>query len=55
MQDVRIIEALYKSARTGRAVSIAPFRDRKQPTRRQQITRPGVKEPDVVKVKAPAG
>ena len=55
LQDVRIIEALYRSARTGRAVAIPTFRDNKQPTRRQQITRPGVREPELVKVKAPAG
>ena len=31
MHDVRIVEALYKSAKTGRAVRIPPFTDRKKP------------------------
>jgi predicted dehydrogenase len=53
LQDVRIVQALYKSARTGRAVSIPPYRPAKQPTRRQRITRPGIPEPSpLVKVKS---
>jgi glucose-fructose oxidoreductase len=51
LQDVRIVEALYKSAATGRAVKIPPFRDTK-PTGRQRITRPGVRKPALVKVQS---
>ena len=54
LQDVRIVQALYRSAKTGRAVAIPPFKDTKQPTGRQRITRPGVRKPDVVKVNAPS-
>jgi glucose-fructose oxidoreductase len=54
LQDVRIIEALYKSAKTGRTVSLPKFKDTKQPTGRQRIIRPGVRLPTTVKVKAPA-
>ena len=54
LQDVRIIQALYRSAETGKAVRIPLFRQSKRPSGRQRITRPGVKEPDVVKVKAPS-
>ena len=51
MQDVRIVEALYKSAATGRAVKIPPFRDAK-PTGRQRIVRPGIRKPALVKVQS---
>jgi predicted dehydrogenase len=50
MQDVRIVEALYRSARTGKAVAIPPFEDRKKPSLRQRIRRPGVKKPSLVRV-----
>jgi len=50
LQDVRIVEALYQSARTGKAVPIPAFRKTKRPTGRQRITRPGVRKPALVKV-----
>ncbi len=52
MQDVRIVEALYRSARTGRAVPIPPLRKRARPTPKQRIVRPGVRKPKTVKVKS---
>ena len=45
MQDVRIVQALYKSARTGKAVPIPAFSKTKRPTGRQRISRPGVRKP----------
>ena len=50
MQDVRIVEALYESARTKKAVAVPPLRKAKRPTSRQRIVRPGVKKPALVKV-----
>ena len=50
MQDVRIVEALYKSARTGRTVRIPSFRDNQKPDSRQTIRRPGIEKPKLVKV-----
>jgi glucose-fructose oxidoreductase len=50
LQDVRIVQALYKSAKTGRAVAIPPFERTTRPTGRQRITRPGVRKPALVKV-----
>ena len=47
MQDVRIITALYDSARTGRAVKIPHFSDKK-PRIAQQIRKPGIKKPVVI-------
>ena len=52
LQDVRIVQALYESAETGKAVAIPPFKPRKRPTADQQITRPGVREPQLVKVES---
>jgi glucose-fructose oxidoreductase len=55
LQDVRIVEALYESARTGRSVSLPPFRPSKRPTRRQRIVRPGIRKPRTVKVESASG
>ena len=52
LQDVRIVEALYESARTRRPVSIRPFEKRVRPTARQRITRPGVRKPELIKVQS---
>jgi predicted dehydrogenase len=52
LQDVRIVQALYESAETGKAIQIPPFRVPKQPTRQQHIRRPGVDEPALVNVKS---
>lgn len=52
LQDVRIVEALYDSARKGRPVRIRPFRKTVRPTARQRITRPGVRKPALVKVQS---
>jgi len=54
LQDVRIVQALYESADTGKVVSLPPFVDTKQPTGRQRITRPGVKKPATVRVRRPS-
>jgi predicted dehydrogenase len=52
LQDVRIVEALYKSARTGRPVRIPAFDKHVRPSSRQRITRPGVKKPALIKVQS---
>ena len=52
LQDVRIVEALYRSAQTGRPVAIPPFEKRHRPTSRQRITRPGVRKPVLIKVQS---
>jgi predicted dehydrogenase len=52
LQDVRIVQALYRSARIGKAVSLPAFKEAKRPGPRQRITRPGVKKPRLVKVKS---
>jgi glucose-fructose oxidoreductase len=52
LQDVRIVEALYRSAESGTAVRIPAFREKKRPTGRQRIRRPGVSKPALVRVKS---
>ena len=52
MQDVRIVQALYRSAKTGRAVAIPPFTKAKRPTGRQRVSRPGVRKPALLKVQS---
>jgi predicted dehydrogenase len=50
LQDVRIVQALYESAETGKVVQIPPYAASKRPTGRQQISRPGIQKPSLVKV-----
>ena len=52
LQDVRIVEALYESARRQRPIAMPPFQKHVRPTSRQRISRPGVKKPDLVKVQS---
>lgn len=52
--DVAIIEALYRSAKTGRSVSLS-LPDKKQwPSRDQVIKRPPVQKPTLIRVKSPS-
>ena len=52
LQDVRIVQALYQSARSGKPVTIRPFTKTMRPTGRQRITRPGIKKPTLIKVQS---
>ena len=52
LQDVRIVQALYESADTGKVVQLPPFTKRTRPTGRQRITRPGIEKPDLIKVQS---
>jgi predicted dehydrogenase len=52
LQDVRIVQALYKSARAGRPIPIRPFTKTRRPTDRQRITRPQIKKPRLIKVQS---
>ena len=52
MQDVRIVEALYESAQTGKPVGIPPFEPAQRPSGRQLITRPGIDKPALVKARS---
>src|SRR5688500_5987643 len=52
LQDVRIVQALYKSAASGKPVSRPPAARDARPTIRQRITRPGIRKPKLVKVQS---
>ena len=49
---MKIVEALYESARAGRPIAIRPFTKRQRPSSRQRITRPGVRKPPLIKVQS---
>lgn len=52
LADVRIIRALYGSMESGQPVKLEPMRREKRPTAQQEIRRPPVKEPDLVRAKS---
>ncbi len=55
LADVRVIEALYRSAETGRTVSLPPPPEGvRRPTLAQEIRRPPVREPELVNAKGPS-
>jgi predicted dehydrogenase len=49
LQDIRIVQALYESADTGKAVQIPPYTPPQRPDTRQRIVRPPIREPDLVR------
>lgn len=53
LADLRVIEAIYRSARTGRVVRLEPFQKRARPTRRQLKKKPPVREPEIIKAESP--
>jgi glucose-fructose oxidoreductase len=55
LADVRVIEALYRSARTGAAVTLAPYSRRERPSLEQEIRRPPIDKPPTVHVQSPSG
>jgi predicted dehydrogenase len=55
LADVRVIEALYKSADEGASMRLAEFRPGSRPSPDQVIERPGVGEPELVKAMPPSG
>ena len=54
LADVRVIEALYRAARTERAVRIRPVEKKTRPTLRQEIRRPPVRKPKEIKARPPS-
>jgi predicted dehydrogenase len=55
LQDVRIVTALYESASTGKPVELPPYQPAKRPDSRQEIRRPPVDKPEMIKARAPHG
>jgi len=54
LADVRVIRALYRSADTGRPVTLEPFDKEDRPSLDQEITRPGVRKPQLVNTESPS-
>jgi predicted dehydrogenase len=55
LADVRVIRALYKSARTGRPVRLEPKRQTAKPSMRREKTSPPVRMPRMVHATPPSG
>jgi predicted dehydrogenase len=53
LADVRIIEAIYESAMTGRTVELEHFHKRKRPSMAQEDRRPPVKQREPVNAESP--
>jgi predicted dehydrogenase len=51
--DVRIVNAIYRSARLGRAIDLAPVEPRDRPSLAQAIRRPGIEKPEEILASAP--
>jgi len=55
LSDVRLVEAIYESARTGKLVELPELPAKKRPTMRQEIHRPAHGKPKTVRAKSPSG
>jgi predicted dehydrogenase len=55
LADVRIIRALYRSAGEGRTVTLPPFEKLRRPTLEQEVRRPPVRKPEMVRASPPSG
>jgi predicted dehydrogenase len=51
--DLRILEGIFESAETGRAVRLPPFEKAERPTLRQKKVRPPVRPPEPIHVDSP--
>jgi predicted dehydrogenase len=55
LADVRIVQAIYESARSGRPIKIATLPAKKKPSSRQEIHRPAHGKPQTVNAESPSG
>ena len=55
LADVRVIRALYESARIGRPVTLREFDPGSRPEPSDEISQPPVREPELVKAGSPSG
>jgi predicted dehydrogenase len=54
LADVRVIDAILESARTAKPVAILPARQTQQPTMAQELRKPPVDEPKLVRAQSPS-
>jgi len=55
LADVRVIRALYQAADAGHPVELAPYERHERPSLEQEIRRPPIEKPDVIRARAPSG
>lgn len=55
LADVRVIRALYRSARTGKPVKLGEFEKKTRPRITQEIQRPPVGKPQLIHAETPSG
>ncbi len=55
LADVRVIRALYRSIETGAPVELAPYQRHDRPSLEQEIRRPPIEKPAVIRAQAPGG
>jgi glucose-fructose oxidoreductase len=55
LADVRVIEAVYRSMAFGEVVELPSMEKRRRPSMRQEIRRPPVSRPPLVRARAPSG
>jgi predicted dehydrogenase len=53
LADIRVMEAIRESAKSGRSVTLAPFEKRQRPGLRQKISKPSHGKPRLVAVQEP--
>ncbi|MFU8807258.1 MAG: Gfo/Idh/MocA family protein [Bradymonadaceae bacterium] len=53
LADVRIVQAVYESAETGRPIMLESVKQPKRPDISQKITRPGFEKPEEIKASSP--
>jgi predicted dehydrogenase len=54
LADVRIIQALYRSADSGQPVTLEPFEKSQRPSLEQQLSRPPISKPQLINTEAPS-
>jgi glucose-fructose oxidoreductase len=55
LADVRIVQAIYESAKTGATVDVQKLPRKKRPSKEQEIHRPGHGKPKTVNAESPSG
>jgi len=55
LNDVRIIQAIHRSAQTSKPVKLPALKKKSRPSLKQEIKRPPIRKPDVIRSKSPSG
>jgi predicted dehydrogenase len=55
LADIRIVQAIYKSIRSGKKVELSEFHRKKRPGMKQEIRRPAHGKPSTIKAESPSG